>query len=504
MSMTSISPAVRHLHHLRRARRALGLALLLVAAAGGVTGCSPDKLLGDNSLPPDVPDPSQTQTPAGAIAAYRGALIRLRTAFGGDDQSFIPITGLLTDELRARDAGQVISPFGQDPLRIDSRFLPEDPPGDASTTPSQIRVVYGLLQGVRGQARQARGAIRAYAPDSSPALAGHLFAVEGYAEIFLADLFCSGVPLSTIDFDGDYTYQPGASTDEVYQHAVTLFDSALALAADSERVMNLARVGKGRALLALGDYTGAAQAVADVPDDFRYELHFNLSATPGNDAFENRSFVYPDLGPGAIGLRLTMVDTEGVNGLDFLSSRDPRSLGVIKDTTQYNIVVIYPQKYAEDGSTPITLADGIEARLIDAEAALHGAGGDWLAILNALRTDGTFDTQPDPVDTTKADTLWHAGSGGVAGLAPLQDPGTPDGRVDLVFRERAFWLFLTGHRQGDLRRLIRNYGRDPESVYPTGSYPGGYSAYGTDVTAPIPGEERIANPLFTGCRSRGA
>ena len=87
------------------------------------------------------------------------------------------------------------------------------------------------------------------------------------------------------------------------------------------------------------------------------------------------------------------------------------------------------------------------------------------------------------------------------GLAPLDDPGSADARVDLIFRERAFWLFITGHRQGDLRRLVRQYHRRQESVYPTGFYQGGLSAYGTDVTAPIPPVERL-NPQFTGCINR--
>ncbi|HEX6537315.1 MAG TPA: hypothetical protein VF041_22225, partial [Gemmatimonadaceae bacterium] len=163
-----------------------------------------------------------------------------------------------------------------------------------------------------------------------------------------------------------------------------------------------------------------------------------------------------------------------------------------------------PEGLLEDGSGSVVLASGIEARLIQAEAALQAGGADWLAMLNALRTDGTFDTQPDPADSTKTDTLWHAGTGGVAGLGPLIDPGSPDGRVSLLFQERAYWLYLTGHRQGDLRRLVRVYGRQQQYVYPEGGYPGAYNTYGTDVTAPIPGEERISNPLFTGCRSRGA
>ena len=76
--------------------------------------------------------------------------------------------------------------------------------------------------------------------------------------------------------------------------------------------------------------------------------------------------------------------------------------------------------------------------------------------------------------------------------------------MDLLFRERAAWLFLTGPRQGDLRRLIRQYGRSAELLYPVGSYPGGVASYGGDVTAPIPAAERESNPHFTGCIDREA
>jgi hypothetical protein len=55
---------------------------------------------------------------------------------------------------------------------------------------------------------------------------------------------------------------------------------------------------------------------------------------------------------------------------------------------------------------------------------------------------------------------------------------------------------------GDLRRLIRQYGRDAESVFPTGAYFKG-GVYGTDVNFPIPFEEKN-NPSFTGCIDRKA
>ena len=119
--------------------------------------------------------------------------------------------------------------------------------------------------------------------------------------------------------------------------------------------------------------------------------------------------------------------------------------------------------------------------MIQAEAALQANDfPGWLAILNAARA---FDPS--------------------LGLVPVADPGTPITREDLMFRERAFWLFGTGHRVGDLRRLVRQYGRDAETVFPTGAYHKNGATIGTDVSVAIPVTERN-NPNFDGCLDRGA
>jgi len=89
--------------------------------------------------------------------------------------------------------------------------------------------------------------------------------------------------------------------------------------------------------------------------------------------------------------------------------------------------------------------------------------------------------------------------GGVAGLAPLVDPGSAAARVTLMFRERVFWMFLTGHRLGDLRRLMRQYGRPEDQVFPTGLGAKGF--YGHDLNLPVPFTE-LNNPNFTGCLDR--
>jgi hypothetical protein len=177
--------------------------------------------------------------------------------------------------------------------------------------------------------------------------------------------------------------------------------------------------------------------------------------------------------------------------------------------------LFFPAKYAAalagTQTAPFVVANGVEARLIQAEVALHAGNASWLTILNTLRTNGNFTTAPDPVDPSVIDTTWTAGTGGVDNLRPLGDPGASlsgqaavDARVTLLFQERASWLFLTGHRQGDLRRLIRQYGRTQDHVYPIGLYTApGHGQYGVEVTVPVPPTES-PNPYFTGCVDRNA
>ena len=475
----------------RRLARAAGRSVLLAGAAALLSACSLDSILKSDELPPDVTDPAITQSREGAVAAYHGTIGQFRGAFGGMvspvESTYPAISGLLSDELQLGG-----SRLGNQSAPADARSMPE------GIADGAIASAYSQLQRVRGQASQSIGLLVRYAPEER-ALAGHAYALQGFAELFLAELFCSGIPLSTLDYDGDFTYAAGSTTGDVYRHALALFDSALVLGADSSRFVLLARLGRARALLGLGDLADAAAAVAEVPDDYEYAMTFSAASNANALSFMR----IPASSSGR--WELSVADQEGLNGLDYRSSGDPRTTSQATATNQWGATIYHPAKYGTAGTTPMVLASGVEARLIEAEADLAAGGGAWLATLNALRTDGSFTTQPDPDDPMAADTSWHAGTGSVDGLAPLEDPGSPEARVDVVFRERAFWLFLTGHRQGDLRRLIRHYGRSQQDLYPVGLYPaaGGIS-YGSDVTAPIPPAERVSNPHFAGCVSRGA
>ncbi|HEX5831167.1 MAG TPA: hypothetical protein VFY16_09310, partial [Gemmatimonadaceae bacterium] len=254
---------------------------------------------------------------------------------------------------------------------------------------------------------------------------------------------------------------------EMFERATAHFDSALALAADSTRVLNLARVGRARALLGLARFADAATSVAAVPTAYVFATDASAAVQPNGvfDVINNRR-------------QLTVADREGTNGLDFRSAADPRVPTDFVGTTPGGTGDIHGFSRYASLAAPITLASGVEARLIEAEAMLRaGDAAGALTILNALRA-----TMP--------------------GLAPLGDAGSEAARVDQLFRERAFWLFATGHRQGDLRRLVRQYGRPPDSVFPSGPYFGG-QFYGSDVNF-APEAAQLQSPLYTGCASREA
>lgn len=468
--------------------------------------------LSKTALPAGLTDPNTYNTEAGALRLYGGAVYTFTGGLGvssatglsnglngknGAFSQFVLASGVLTDELQAGNLGGRASDYLDRTSitlidSIDARLFSQQNGG--GTDP-----VYGALQNVRGAASQAIGALATYAPTASPALRGHLYALEAYAELGLADLYCSGVPLSTVDFNADFTYRAGSTTTQVYQHALALFDTAITLSTDSVRILRLAQVGKGRALLALGRYTEAAQAVTSVPTTYQYTFYVNWGVQSGAPISDCTLFECLGIGDGKVGT--TVADAEGVNGLPYISSDDPRSATERYTTNQFGAPQYAPVKYgaAAPALAPLVIASGVEARLIEAEAALQANPTDltWLSVLNTLRTTCA--------DAASCATPAPPGTGDVAGLPPLSDPGSDAARVTLLFTERAYWLFLTGERQGDLRRLVVNYGRDPDTVYPTGAYPIGVQLpqYGHDVSMVIPRTEFL-NPKFTGCLSRGA
>src|SRR5439155_26408936 len=97
---------------------------------------------------------------------------------------------------------------------------------------------------------------------------GEIYGLMAYDQTLLAETMCSGVPLSGITSDFTVAYGPPLTTAALLHQSLADFDSALAYAADSARLLNLARFGRGRVLLDLARYADAAAAVASVPTAF--------------------------------------------------------------------------------------------------------------------------------------------------------------------------------------------------------------------------------------------
>lgn len=433
----------------------------------------------DQKLPVGIEDPKIIETEAGALSLARGA----KDVFSNALHRYIVETAEFTDEANSYDpsnSNTALERFaGRVFTSIDARNV-------------RFERSYNALQAARNAAHLAISMLHEYGDDRYPHLLSELYSLKAYSIVLLSELYCSGVPLSTIDLAGDYTYTKGYSTKELLEISVSLFDSALVLADDSSTLRVLATMGAARAQLSLGN--------------FQDVLVYLDKAGSKTDAYTIPALI--DIPSGGLNpikelpfLTLYINHKEGGNGLDYRSS-DPRVPYSFHRMYQQDSLFITSKYNSPAGSSEITVASTIEARLMEAEAKLVDDNSDWLAVLNSLRTDGGY-------QIIDSDTIWNKGIGGVENLPPLKAPETKDSSTDMLFRERAFWLFLSGHRQGDLRRLVRQYERDPELVYPSGYY-GGFNGmlydvtYGDQIVFLVPQEEINSNPLYSGCIHEGA
>jgi starch-binding outer membrane protein, SusD/RagB family len=435
-----------------RSARATALLLLLPLGACGLL----------DTEQPNIVDPNTINSPEGAQSLRLGAIADFGFVKDGDgtqfDDGLILVSGLLADEF-------VHSTTPPSEQEIDQRTT-------ALLNPS-LSDVYRNLHRARVGLENSATALRQFLllPDETPDIA-EMHALAGFTYIYFGENFCSGVPFSRVSGDSLIFGSPETTT-QIFQRALSRFDSALAepgLALDDGTLTNLIAVGRGRVLLDMDSFPEAAAAVQDVPTEFVY----NTEHAESPIRIQNAIWSYTTGGLWSV------ADSEGVAGLPFRSAEDPRV--PFTDFEDTGLDLITPQfsadKYPE-ASSPVAVADGIEARLIEAEAQLQG--GDipgMTTTLNELRQ-----SFPD------------------LALEDLSDPATEDDAVDLLFFERAFWLYATGHRLSDMRRLLRPpYSRTEDTVFPTGDYHKGGN-YGSDVNLPIPIEEEN-NPNSHGCLDR--
>jgi hypothetical protein len=431
---------------------------VITAAALAVAGSactSTEEIL--SVTDPDIINPVDVQSAAGANVVRLGALQRLNAATSGGttgDEGIFMLGGLFADEWNNGDSFIARQEIDQRVITIQNNFL-------TSANRSLHRARLAALQAIE--------LLREYNPTGPAADLAEMYLVEAYAENIIAEHYCNGIVLGSVD-DGQPIYGDPISVTETLQLALAHADSGLALitgtTAQDVKIRSALRVVKGRILLNLNRPADAATAVNGVATNFAYQvLHSQTTRDNQIWSFNNSA------------RRYSVSTGEGINGLNFATANDPRvpvctggdatcrAISVTSNVRDDLTQPIYVQRIWPTRDAAVTIIGGVEARLIEAEAQLRaGQAATSLATLNAARTT-------------------------VTGLAPLADAGTDAARVDQLFRERAFWMFSTGHRTGDLRRLIRQYGRAANSVFPTGAWHKAGN-YGSDVTLPIPQAEQ--------------
>ena len=450
-------------HRFNRAAVAAGSILPLAMAVLILSSCSRDELLGVET--PDQITPGAAANAAGANAQRIAAMGNFSAFYAGDvagsGVGLAIASGLLSDEMESARGGTE---------HIDQRAQNE------SLFP--VTSPWSFAGQAQTQLIRAIAAVQQYVPDSPlrTRQIAELYALRGFTYILLGENYCNAVPIGDAN-DAAPTTEI-LSNQQLFERANEMFATALTTigtqaGAPADSIRRIVAVGRGRALLDLNQPAQAATAVAAVPTAFVHNITFSAS-TIVNAMYDWMNAT----------LNFAPADREGGVGLDYVSANDPRVTVLRTGTTPtlrsgqdgVNHVV---QTVHTVGTSPVRLATGVEARLIEAEAALRiGDVATYLTKMNEARATRS-------------------------GLAPLALPATTREQEDLLFRERAFWFWGTAHRVGDLRRLMKApYSRGQAEVWPTGGYFKGGS-FGTHVNL-LPSQAEQNNPDFDEADERAA
>lgn len=442
-------------------------------AAGAALGIAWGLIACDNRTlrvtSPDVVQPSSLQS-AQALPSVTAAVYSdfgyAYAGDGGDDEGIIEQSGLLGDEWHSSDTFPTRN-------QIDIRLT--------TTDNAQLESIFRRIQRARATAENAVQQYQTFEP--GVALQAEAYVYAALAQLMAGENYCSGIPFSSVSSTGVVTYGAFETTAQVWGDAHARLDSALTIlhadavaghdSIDSPSQVttdiNFANLILGRMLLDSGAYAAAAAAVATVPDGFVFNQGYSANNTRVNNGVWEYNY---DEG------RFSVADSEGIVGLPYRTANDPRVVWVDSGTVGFDHVteLFNQHKYPSRGSA-IPVATDIEARLIEAEAALNaGDMATFILKINKARADAG---DPQTVSSVPA------------GMTAFQ----------FLFQERAFGLWLTAHRLGDMRRMLKPpYNFTVNEVYPNGPYPKG-GTYGPEVTLPIPIAE-LANPNYKACNDQ--
>jgi hypothetical protein len=436
--------------------------------ASTVAGCNARQPL--VAKDPDVVTPGGATGPdalpvlrAGTIGDFAIAVVGAANVSNNGNEGIASWGGIFTDEFEDKDTFPTRS-------QMNTR--------DATAVNSSIAGQFANMGAVHNDAVRALAQYAKFGP--STVGQAEMFNVDGMMYIYTAEHFCSGVPFSTIDVaTGKVTNSPFLTTPQMLDTALARFVSAQqALAtdtsdgpADIKLQREFATVATARALLDLGQVGPAADTAATMTDaGFAYQILESVNSTRQ----ENGVWNYTDPNQTQA---FSVGDRKNGTGLPFVSSPDPRVPFFISGAPANNgdPVFVNQSKYPTS-TTNFTVADFTEAQLIVAEGKIEsGNYAAGKAMLDAMRA--------------------------TVGLAALPDSSGagPKAEMQQLLSERAYWLYVTGHRLGDWRRVLRlPYSAAPFSFVQADVFPAVGSPGDHILSLPTP-QQTNPNPNYVAC-----
>src|SRR6266550_6849665 len=187
-------------------------ALSLVFATVALTACNRDKIL--HVTDPDIINPPSLGSAEGAEALRVGALSRISDVTGGLQptnqgaggslgEGIFHFSGVVADEWRSTDT-----------------FVQRDEADSRSITTANTAMTLEArgLHRIRVAAIQAMASLREWKPDNISDV-GQMYWVRGWAEMTIAENFCNGMPLSSLDANNNIIYGDPLPNTEIYARA---------------------------------------------------------------------------------------------------------------------------------------------------------------------------------------------------------------------------------------------------------------------------------------------
>ena len=381
--------------------------------------------------------------PSNAQLLVNGAISDFECAY----TRYVVGSGLLVDELSNAIANTANFDFDARRLLTNATY------GTGTCGANQQPAIYSTLSTARGSADTVLARLREWSDASIPAgvnrtkLIGQAATYAGYSLVLLGEGMCT----AAVNLSAELT------PAQLFSEAKVRFDSAVTAATtvNDAPTLNLALLGRARALLNLKQTAAAGTDAARIP------ASFVASTGTDNVNVRRQNFAFLSINQNS----WNTVDAT-FRGLTINGSPDPRVAVTNsgRNGTAVGTVVWTADKYPLI-SAPTPIARYAEAQLIVAEA--KQAAGDLTgaaAAINAVRATRSGVPAYDATGQTSAQVL------------------------ATIIEDRRRELFLEGHRLGDIRRYALPLAPTAGTAYPGGG------AYGTQSCFPLPDVERINNP----------